>query len=167
MESTPALTASDRGRAPSRLSTARTPSRATLRVARAIAEAVFARDGHAPPQERLSWLDGELEDFLARAGTRSRVMLTFSFWLVAVAAPLSFGRWARLEALQLAERIRALAALERALPEPLLAVKALLCLIYYEHPDAAREVGVVAPHLIAIELRAPARLPGADERSRP
>jgi hypothetical protein len=128
---------------------------------------VFARNGHAPPEDRLSWLDGELEDFLARAGTRSRVMLTFSLWLVAVAAPLAFRRWARLEALPVADRVAALAALERALPEPLLAVKALLCLIYYEHPDAAREVGVRAPHLIAVGLHQPALLPGADARARP
>jgi hypothetical protein len=159
MESTPVLSASAHGRKPSRLSSARAPSGATLRVARAIAEAVFARDGHAPPEERLSWLDAELEDFLARAGAQSRLMLTFSLWLVAVAAPLSFRRWARLEALPLGDRVQALAALERALPEPLLAVKALLCLIYYEHPDAAREVGVRAPHLIAIGLSGERSLP--------
>ena len=145
MESTPAL----QERFPSRLSTARSPSPATLRIARAIAEAVFARDGRAPPEERIAWLVGELEDFLARAGARSRFMLTFSFWLVAVAAPLALRRWPRLEALPVADRVDALSALERVLPEPLLAVKALLCLIYYEHPDAASEVGVRAPHLIA------------------
>lgn len=30
---------------------------------------------------------------------------------------------------------------------PVLAVKAILCILYYEHPDAAREVGFVGQGL--------------------
>jgi hypothetical protein len=39
-----------------------------------------------------------------------------------------------------ADRIRALLRLEHRAGEPLIAVKATLCLLYYEHEDAAREV---------------------------
>lgn len=134
---------------PARLGTTVSPSPATLFRARAIAEALFARGGAPPPAERMTFVVCELEDFLARAGTRSRCMLTFSLWAVATLAPLVAGRFARFTSLPVAERVAALEALEARLPEPLLAVKALLCLVYYEHPDAAREVGVTVPHLVA------------------
>ena len=61
--------------------------------------------------------------------------------LVSRLAPLFIGRVVTLGALSLPDRIRALTRLEERFGEPLLAVKAMLCLVYYEHPDAAREVG--------------------------
>jgi len=81
-----------------------------------------------------------MEDFIARGGTRSRLVLTFMIWLVTVLAPLFVGRLTKLGDLTVPERIRALSSLEHRLGEPLLAVKAMLCLLYYEHEDAAREV---------------------------
>ena len=82
-----------------------------------------------------------MEDFLARAGFRSRLMFSFMVWLTTVLAPLLSGRFTLLYGMPLAERVRAVALLEKRFSEPLLAVKALLCLVYYEHPDAARDVG--------------------------
>ena len=82
-----------------------------------------------------------MEDFLARASTQARLMLSFMIWLVTLAAPLFVGRLGTLAALAQPERIRALERLERHFGEPLVAVKAILCLLYYEHPDSAREVG--------------------------
>jgi hypothetical protein len=146
MESSPTVRES---RIPARLSHAKSPSPATLGAALSIAEAVFSRNGAPPPPERLSFIRQELEDFLARAGTRSRLMLSFSIRLVAFLAPWFGGQRRRFASLPLAERVAALGALERRLPEPLLAVKALLCLVYYEHPEAAHEVGVSAPQFIA------------------
>ena len=61
--------------------------------------------------------------------------------LVSLLAPFFIGRLATLGSLSVPERIRALTRLEERFGEPLLAVKAMLCLLYYEHPDAAREVG--------------------------
>ena len=113
----------------------------TILAASRIAEAVFARAGHPPPPERLAWLECELEDFLARSGPRSRWVLTIMVHLVSRLGPLFIGRCVGLGALPVPERIRALRRLEERFGEPLLAVKALLCLLYYEHPDAAREVG--------------------------
>jgi hypothetical protein len=115
--------------------------RATLRALVAIAEAVFSRQEAPPAAERLAWIEREMEDFLARAGTRSRIMFSVMVWLTTLIAPLLSKRFVPLYLLPLGERVRALALLERRFSEPLLAVKALLCLVYYEHPDAAREVG--------------------------
>lgn len=113
----------------------------TVRAASAIASAVFASGSEPPPPERLSYLEREFEDFLARSGPRARLMLSFMIWLVALAAPLLIGKLGPLGALAQKDRVRALDRLERGFGEPLVAVKAILCLIYYEHPDAAREVG--------------------------
>jgi hypothetical protein len=115
---------------------------ATIRAASAIAEAVFARDGRPPAAERIAWLEREFEDFLARSGPRSRFVLSLMVRLVSLLAPLFIGRMATLGALSVPDRVRALTRLEKRFGEPLLAVKAMLCLLYYEHPDAAAEVGV-------------------------
>jgi hypothetical protein len=112
-----------------------------MRAVIAIAEAVFSRDGAPPAAERLSWIEREMEDFLSRAGFRSRLMISFMVWLTTLIAPLLAGKVTPLYDMPLAERVRALELLERRFAEPLLAVKALLCLVYYEHPDAARDVG--------------------------
>jgi hypothetical protein len=107
-----------------------------------IGEAVFMTSAGAPPPERLGWLAGELEDFLARAGFRTRWLLRLAVLAVSVLAPLAAGRMPPIHRLALRERARALTLLERSrMGAPVLAVKALLCVLYYEHPDAAREIG--------------------------
>ncbi|HVW25434.1 MAG TPA: hypothetical protein VHC69_08685 [Polyangiaceae bacterium] len=113
----------------------------TVRAAVAIGSALFGRAESEPPPERLAYLAREFEDFLLRSGPRARTMLTILVWLVATTAPLFIGRIGTLAALAQANRVRALDRLERRFGEPLVAVKAILCLIYYEHPDAAREIG--------------------------
>jgi choline dehydrogenase-like flavoprotein len=116
-------------------------ARATVRAAVAIAEALFARMGRPPAADRLAWIEREIEDFLARSGVRARFVLSLLVWLVSLLAPLFVHRFGMVSALALEDRVRALAVFERRFGAPLLAVKAILCLIYYEHPDAAREVG--------------------------
>jgi hypothetical protein len=113
----------------------------TVRAALAIGSAVFGRGQSPPPPERLDYLGREFEDFLVRSGPRARAMLTVMVWLVALLSPLCIGKLGTLAALSQADRVRALDRLERRFGEPLVAVKAILCLIYYEHPDAAREIG--------------------------
>jgi hypothetical protein len=115
--------------------------RSTMRALVSIAEAVFSRDGTPPAADRLTWVERETEDFLARSGARSRFMFSFMIWLTTWLAPILSGRFSPLYALPLESRVRALAHLEERFSEPLLAVKAILCLVYYEHPDAARDVG--------------------------
>jgi hypothetical protein len=113
-----------------------------LTSARAVAEAVFSTDAGPPPAARLDWLCAELEDFLTAAGARTRWMIRLTMLVVSLLAPLSIGRFPPLRRLSLSERVRALSLLEQSrLGAPVLGVKALLCVLYYEHPDAAREIG--------------------------
>ena len=115
-----------------------------LRAVRALAEALFATEAGPPPPDRLDWLTGEFDDFLGHAGTRTRLVMRLSLFAVSCLAPLRLSpwRWPPLHALPLAERIEALDRLEKSRAVlPLLALKAILSVLYYEHPDAAREIG--------------------------
>ena len=116
--------------------------RGALKTTRALAEALFATRDGAPPAERIGWLSEELDDFFARVGTKSRWLFLLSLFTVSVVAPLLVGRLSPLASLPLDVRTRALERMERgSFALPLLAVKAMLCVMYYEHPDAAREIG--------------------------
>jgi hypothetical protein len=113
-----------------------------LLSARALAEALFSTEAGPPPAERLDWLVRELDDFLDRMGGRGRLLLLLSLFAVSWLAPLLTFRLRSLRSLPLPARIDALERLERSrLAMPLLAVKAILSVLYYEHPDAAREIG--------------------------
>jgi hypothetical protein len=58
-------------------------------------------------------------------------------------SPPLIGRLPPLSRLPVAERCAALEKLEHTpLGLPLLAVKAMLCILYYEHPDSLRDMGV-------------------------
>jgi hypothetical protein len=113
-----------------------------LATVEALAEALFSTEAGAPPRERLKWLSRELDDFMARAGARSRLVLRASVLCIAVVAPLLIRKLGPLRSLPLAQRTEALERMESGtFALPLLAVKAILCILYYEHPDAAREIG--------------------------
>jgi hypothetical protein len=60
---------------------------------------------------------------------------------VSLLAPLVILRFVSLARLPVPERARALGRLEDTFGAPVLAVKAMLSVLYYEHPDAARFVG--------------------------
>jgi hypothetical protein len=108
----------------------------------AIAEALFATAAGPPPAERLAWVVDELDDMLARVGAKSRLLFRLSVFAVAMLAPVLSLRFVPLGRMPLEARTHALEQLERSqLGLALLAVKAMLCVIYYEHPDAAREIG--------------------------
>lgn len=109
----------------------------------ALAEALFSTEAGPPPRDRLDWLTREYDDFLGRAGARARLLLGLSLFAVSVLAPLFGLRSAMtLRYLPLPDRITAVERLERSVfAMPLLGVKAILSLLYYEHPDAAREIG--------------------------
>jgi hypothetical protein len=113
-----------------------------LATTRAIAEAVFSTEKGPPPGERLDWVIAELDDLLARAGGKSRFVFRLSLIAVSILAPLLLFTFVPLRSMPLERRTHALEKLERnRLGLSLLAVKALLCVVYYEHPDAAREIG--------------------------
>ncbi len=121
------------------------PSRVPEGVVRAcgrIAEALF-HDGIAPPPaERVAWLEGDVRDFLGRATGRARAMFRLCVFVVVWVGPLWALSLPPLTRLSVAGRIAVLERLERSpLGFAFFGAKALLCLMYYEHPDAARELG--------------------------
>lgn len=110
-------------------------------AAQAVAEALFVTERGGG--DRVGWLLVELEDFLSRCGTKSRLVFRACLLAVSLLGPLVAGRLSRLRTIERPRRARALARLERSpLAMPLLAVKAILCLLYYEHPDVVRELGL-------------------------
>lgn len=109
---------------------------------RAFAEAFFSVDGTPPPRERLDWFVDDVDDFVGHLTPRARFMWKAVFGPVTRASPLLVGHVGRLGELPLDRRIEALERFERS-PAGLaiFAVKAITSLVYYEHPDAAAEIG--------------------------
>lgn len=122
---------------------------------RAFAEALFSTAEGPPPPERLDWLMAEMDDYLDAAGPGARFVFFLALTVVAWAAPLFAWRPPTLARLPLPVRVRALSRMESSFASaPILAVKAFLCVVYYEHPDVQRECGHLGPATF------PMRLPG-------
>ncbi len=120
-----------------------TPTGAVARRVRAIAEALFARDGTPPPADRLDWLCNDVDDFLASTSGRARGTFVLALWALTWFAPFAVFRLGPLGRLSLEDRTEALERFERGwLPmvAAILAVKTILCVLYFEHPDGAREI---------------------------
>lgn len=111
---------------------------------RAFAEAYFSRDGSAPPADRLDWLVDDIADFLGQVGGRARFVFGACLFAVSWGSGVLVGRpFSPLRALPIDVRIEAIERVEKA---PLVALaffalRALCSLVYYEHPDAAAEIG--------------------------
>jgi hypothetical protein len=117
--------------------------RGTLDTLMAVADALFSTERGSPPAERIAFLRHELSDFMARSTRTGRALFTLAALAMSIVAPLSIGKMPPLRRLSLSDRVRALQRFEASTLAPLLlAVRALMCLIYYEHPDALRELGV-------------------------
>ena len=114
-----------------------------LARARAIAEALFSREQGPPPKARLDWMQRDLSDFFGHTSLRSRLLFRACVFAVSALAPLLIWRWPGLVRLSLEDRIRALRAAEARPPLSLalLAAKAILSIVYFEHPGASAEIG--------------------------
>lgn len=117
-------------------------SRATQQSVRALAEVLFATADGPPPSDRIDWLVDDLNDFFAQAGSRARM----SFWLcvtaISVLAPLFVRRLPPFSSLSREVRAEAIERMEKSSAAlPIFGAKAILCIVYYEHPDAARMIG--------------------------
>jgi hypothetical protein len=114
----------------------------SLRTARALAEALFADENGPPPRERLDYLESDLGDFFGHISARGRLIYTLALLALGWLGPLLIGRFAHFTRLGLDERTHVLERVERSpLSLALLAAKAMMCVVYFEHPDAAKEIG--------------------------
>jgi hypothetical protein len=108
---------------------------------RALALALFDR-GRGVPEERLAWAAEDLRSFLDHAGPRTSFAYWATLYLVEWMPLLVIGRFARMSRLSTEQRIHYLEAFERSRFAILLVLpKALLALVYYEHPESLRETG--------------------------
>lgn len=103
---------------------------------------MFSTQDGPPPPERLDYLERDLSDFFGHVNLRARLVFRACLATLHWIAPLLVGRLGPLSRLSVADRVRAIEALEATpLSLALLGAKAILCIVYYEHPDAAREIG--------------------------
>jgi hypothetical protein len=128
-----------------------------LHRARAFAEALFSTDEGPPPPARIAWLMEDLRDFLGRAGGNARMILQGCLLACDLIAPLFIRRAARLTDLSVPERIAALERVEHSALGPIaLGPKAILCMLWFEHPDTQRETDT-APSCLHSARVSPAR----------
>ena len=121
---------------------------------RAFAEALFSSETGPPPSARIDWLMKEMADYLHRAGPGARLVFGLALFVVSWLSPLFIRRLPTLKSLEVPERVAALTRMEESFAAaPVLAVKAFLCVVYYEHPDVQREMGHVGPSTFPMELR--------------
>ncbi len=121
---------------------------------RAFAEALFSSEAGPPPSARIDWLMREMADYLNRAGPGARFVFGLALFVVSWLSPLFIRRLPTLRSLEVPERVEALTRMEESFAAaPVLAVKAFLCVVYYEHPDVQREMGHVGPSTFPMELR--------------
>lgn len=110
--------------------------------ATALAEVMFSTDEGPADPERLRWLSSELADFQDRIGLRSQLLLRSCTLAVDRGAPLLIGKLRPASRLPFADRERALVAYEHGpLSLSLFALKAILCILWYEHPRSEAEAG--------------------------
>jgi hypothetical protein len=113
------------------------------RDARAFAEALFAGSDGPPTADRIDWLVHDLSDFVEQAGPRAWLVLSGGLELATWLAPTLIGKLPPLARLSIEDRQRALEKLEHTPAGlPLFALKAMFCIVYYEHPDVLRDIGV-------------------------
>lgn len=106
-------------------------------------EAVFSTHNGPPPPHLLDHTVTNFDISISHSGFRSRLVFGFALMAMNVIAPLLIRRLPGLHRLNLNDRVRALTKMEESpvLAAPVLAVKAIICICYYEHPDAQAVVG--------------------------
>ncbi len=135
----------------------RAPSQLRIRrEIRIVAEALFYRS-EPVPAERLDFLENEMVATLRSAGRRARALFVLCLFGLVILAPLWVWRLPPLGRLAVPLRIRALTRMEETpLVAPLvLAVKAALCIFYYEQQAVAHEVGAAPRCLLPVIVKGP------------
>ena len=114
-------------------------------TARAFAEVLFMTNNGPPDAGRIAWLIRDFSHFVSASSGRAAEVMKLSLFALTWVAPLFVWRpFYRLESLTRWQRIRALDAMEASLLGPaVLGVKAMLCMIWLEHPDTQHETRTV------------------------
>lgn len=108
--------------------------------ARAVAQGLFATEAGAPDASRVEEVVDDFLDFIARAPTRGRWIMILSLFALVWVAPLFVARMPTLEGLEVDRRAEALDRVEKSVLGPAaLAPKAILCLLWFEHPATRAE----------------------------
>jgi hypothetical protein len=107
---------------------------------RVVAEALFSPDGSLPDDERLAYIERDFGDFYARAQGNAGLILRLSLFALMYLAPLFVFRPGSLRSLSIPQRARALERFEASpLAPAALAVKAMLCILWFEHATTQAE----------------------------
>ncbi len=118
------------------------PSAARLASLGTLAEVVFATEDGPPSPDRIRWFIHEFDDFISRTGVRSRLIVGAAMGVVSRLSPLLALRPGPLHRLSSERQVLALERLEKSpAAAALLATKAAMCLVWFEHPEAAAEIG--------------------------
>ena len=121
------------------------PPKHVERAARAVAEALFSTEAGAPDAERLDWVAHDLMDFMARSAGRARLILRLALFALTFVAPLFVFMPVPLTWLSRERRVRALERMESSpLGPAALAVKAILCMLWFEHETTRVETNTPA-----------------------
>lgn len=108
----------------------------------AVAETLFTTEEGPPPRERIEWLVDDLDHFFVHAGSRARFAFRLCLLAISVLSPLLIWHMPPFRKLPRQQRIEALERMERSWAGlAVFGAKAPLCIVYYEHPDAARFIG--------------------------
>lgn len=119
------------------------PAQSWQRTLGSVAEALF-ESGRGPAEPgRVAWVVDEIDHFLMTVGGRTRLVIRLAVETVGRLGPLMVGSFGPFDRLPLAKRQAALSRLERS-PAGLtvFALKTLLSLHWFEHPDTVREHGL-------------------------
>ena len=116
------------------------PSAVVRSWARAVAEALFATEAGAPDPARVEEVVADFLDFIAPAPARGRWIMILSLFALVWVAPLFVARMPTLDGLDVDTRAEALDRVEKSILGPAaLAPKAILCLLWFEHPATRAE----------------------------
>lgn len=119
-----------------------------------ISEAFFSADTVPMDPKRLRWLTREYCDFMGRAQAKQRFLFSTAVTIIAYLAPLFIWKIGPFSALNFDDRVRALKVFERRkIGRLLIPVRAILCLMYYEHPDAAQTLGISTERRNLVQVR--------------
>jgi len=110
----------------------------------AFAEALFATQDGPPPPGEVDWVVAEFQDHLHHAGFGPRLLFRLALFAVSFLAPLFVFAFPTLRRLPVPRRVEAIHKMEASPIGPaVLALKAFLCLHYFEHPDVQARCGYV------------------------